>query len=64
ALHGAAIKEVSVVTLAAKDIRAHNNFDNPRVIEPQLAQASVKSGGTVVYSFAPASVTKLQITLA
>ncbi len=64
AVHGATVKEVSVTTLTARDIRAHNSFDNPRVIEPQPAQASVKSGGTVVYSFAPASVTRLQITLA
>ena len=63
-VRGATIKEVSVTTLAHKDIRAHNSFDNPRVIEPQSAQASVKSGGTAVYSFAPASVTRLQITLA
>jgi alpha-N-arabinofuranosidase len=64
AVRGAAVKEVSVTTLAHKDIRAHNSFDNPRVIEPQPAQASAPRGGTVVYSFAPASVTRLRITLA
>lgn len=63
ALHGATIKEVQVTSLTAKDIHAHNSFANPRSIEPQPAQATVK-GGTYVYSFAPASVTKLQITLA
>jgi alpha-N-arabinofuranosidase len=63
AILGANIKEVSVTTLAAKDIRAHNSFDNPRAVEPQTSQAVVK-GRTLAYAFAPASVTKLQITLA
>ncbi len=63
AVHGATVKEASVTTLVAKDIHAHNSFDNPRAIEPQAAQAALK-GGTLVYSFAPASVTRLQITLA
>jgi alpha-N-arabinofuranosidase len=62
AIHGANIKEVSVTTLTAKDINAHNSFDNPRAIEPQAAQAAVR-GGRVVYTFAPASVTRLQILL-
>jgi len=64
AIHGAAVKEVSVIALTAKDIRAHNSFDNPRAIEPQPSQAAVKGGGTLVCNFAPASVTRLQITLA
>ncbi len=63
AILGANVKEVSVTTLAAKDIRAHNSFDNPRAIEPQTSQASAK-GRALVYNFAPASVTRLQITLA
>src|SRR5262245_21717924 len=61
-IHGANIKEVSVTTLTARDIHAHNSFDNPRAIEPQAAQAAVK-GGRVVFTFAPASVTRLQIML-
>lgn len=63
AILGANVKEVSVTTLTARDIRAHNSFDNPRAIEPQTSQAAVK-GRSLVYSFAPASVTRLQITLA
>jgi alpha-N-arabinofuranosidase len=62
-VQGATIKGVSVTTLTAKDIHAHNSFDNPRAIEPQSSQATIK-GGTVVYNFAPASVTKLQLELA
>jgi alpha-L-arabinofuranosidase len=62
-IYGANVKEVSVTTLTAKDIHAHNNFDNPRAVEPQTSQAAAK-GRALVYSFAPASVTRLQITLA
>src|SRR5205085_7437775 len=62
AVHGAGVREVSVTALTAKDIHAHNSFDNPRAIEPQQSQATLK-GGTLVYNFAPASVTRLQIML-
>lgn len=61
-IHGANVKEVSVLALNASDIRAHNSFDNPRAIEPQTGQATIKSG-SIICNFAPASVTKLQITL-
>jgi alpha-N-arabinofuranosidase len=63
AILGANVKEVNVRTLTAKDIHEHNSFENPRAIEPQSAQAAIK-GRALVYSFAPASVTRLQITLA
>jgi alpha-N-arabinofuranosidase len=62
-IYGANVKEVSVMTLTAKDIHVHNNFDNPRAVEPQTSQAAAK-GRSLVYAFAPASVTRLQITLA
>lgn len=63
-IHGATVNAVAVTTLTNKDIHAHNSFANPRVIEPQPGQASVKTGGTVVCSFAPSSVTRLTLTLA
>ena len=63
-VRGTAVKEVSVLTLTAGDIRAHNSFDHPRVIEPRPAQAATRGGGPLTYTFAPASVTRLQITLA
>jgi alpha-N-arabinofuranosidase len=62
-IYGANVKEVSVTTLTAKDIHAHNNFDNPRAVEPQTSLAAAK-GRALIYSFAPASVTRLQIMLA
>ena len=62
-LRGAAVKEVKVTTLSASDMHAHNNFENPRNIEPKEGKAVVRNDGTVTMSFVPASVTKLQMTL-
>jgi alpha-L-arabinofuranosidase len=63
AVRGASLKAVKVTTLTASDIHAHNSFANPRLIEPQESQLAPKSGGALVHRFAPASVTRLQITL-
>jgi alpha-N-arabinofuranosidase len=63
ALRGATIKDVQVTTLTHADIHAHNSFAHPDVIKPQAGKATV-SGGTLRASFAPASVTRLQCTLA
>jgi alpha-N-arabinofuranosidase len=63
-LRGASIKEVKVATLTDKDIHACNSFDNPSRIEPKNSQITPRGAGTLVFSFAPASVTRLQITLA
>ena len=62
AVRGAAIKSVKSYTLAANDIHAHNSFDNPKAIEPKEGQVTT-AGGALVYNFAPASVTRLRITL-
>ena len=63
ALRGAGVKDVQVSTLAHADIHAHNSFANPEVIKPQTGKATV-IGNTVRCSFAPASVTRLTLTLA
>ncbi|HEX8140056.1 MAG TPA: hypothetical protein VF544_21015 [Pyrinomonadaceae bacterium] len=48
--------------LTSSDIRAHNSFANPRGLEQ--ADGEVKVGGpTFVYRFAPASVTRLRMSL-
>ena len=61
-IRGASAKSVRATTLAAKDIHAHNSFVEPRSVEPVETQVATK-GGTLVYEFAPASVTRLQIVL-
>jgi len=45
------------------DIHAHNSFANPRALEPKDAEVNA-SGPTLVYQFLPASVTRLQMSLA
>ena len=63
AIRGASVRAIKATTLTASDIHAYNSFDNPRRIEPKDEQVALKSGA-LVYNFAPASVTRLQITLA
>lgn len=62
-LRGAGVREVTVTVLAARNIQAHNTFDNPREIHPRTGSARIGSGGVVTCTFAPASVTKLQLSL-
>jgi alpha-N-arabinofuranosidase len=49
--------------LATSDIHAHNTFDAPDAVKPRSENWS-PSGRTVKYTFAPASVTLLQLKLA
>jgi alpha-N-arabinofuranosidase len=63
AVRGANIKAIKITTLTASDIHAHNSFANPRQIEPKESEIAPKSGGVLIHRVAPASVTKLQITL-
>jgi alpha-N-arabinofuranosidase len=60
---GTRISSCQARVLSASDVHAHNSFDNPRALEPKDAPASVGAGGTLVFQFAPASVTRLQIAL-
>jgi alpha-N-arabinofuranosidase len=62
-IRGAAIQSVNVVTLADPDVHAHNSFESPRAVEPK-EQPVTPRGGTLMHRFAPASVTKLEVTLA
>jgi alpha-L-arabinofuranosidase len=61
-LRGAPVKAVRVVTLAG-EARAHNSFENPRAVEPKEGRANLRGDGALSCSFAPASVTRLQLTL-
>jgi len=61
-LRGASITAARAVTLAAADAHAHNSFENPHAVEPRAEQ--VRAGGAkLVRVCAPASVTKLELTL-
>lgn len=63
-LRGATIREIKVTTLGDGDARAHNTFANPHAVELRAGNATRRNNGVVTCSFAPASVTRLQITLA
>jgi len=62
AIRGASIKSVKGSSLTANDIHAHNSFAEPNRIQPKDAPVAM-TGSALVYSFAPASVTKLDIEL-
>jgi len=63
-VQSAEIKEYRARTLAAADIHAHNSFSNPRALEPKDSTVQPGGGKSFLYRFAPASVTRLQLTLA
>jgi alpha-N-arabinofuranosidase len=63
AVRGARVESARARVLSAPDVHAHNTFENPRAIEPRDEQVRAESG-TLVFRFAPASVTRLQISLA
>jgi alpha-N-arabinofuranosidase len=62
-VRNAEIRSCRARILTANDIHAHNTFDDPRRVEPRDEDVSL-SGKTLVYRFAPASVTRLQLDLA
>jgi alpha-L-arabinofuranosidase len=62
-VRGGRISGIRATVLKSSDMRAHNSFENTNAVEP--AAAPVNGGGAqVVYSFAPASVTRLEFTIA
>jgi len=61
-LRGASAGSCRVTVLASPDIHAHNDFENPHAVEPQPEPASV-SGSSFVWTFKPASLTRLEIDL-
>ena len=63
-VRGARVASAQTRVLTSGDIHAHNSFENPRALAPRDEQVVVGAGGRLVYRFAPASVTSLQLTLA
>jgi alpha-N-arabinofuranosidase len=63
ALRGAAFMSGSATELTHADIHAHNTFDQRQVVVPKDKTLEVK-GKILNYTFPPASVTKLALTLA
>jgi alpha-L-arabinofuranosidase len=63
AVRGGTIASVRATTLAARSMHDVNSFDHPDAVRPVTADVASR-GATLTYTFPPASVTKLQITLA
>ena len=62
AVRGARASAAQARVLSMPDVHAHNTFENPNVVHPHDEQATV-AAGVVSFRFAPASVTRLQISL-
>lgn len=63
AVAGARIGSCQARVLSATDVHAHNSFENPNVLAPRDETVSAGAGGALVFRFAPASVTRLQLAL-
>jgi alpha-L-arabinofuranosidase len=62
---GAAVKSCRATTLTSGDIHAHNTFENPDALKPASQDLPASAiAAPLRYTFPPASVTALRITLA
>ena len=61
-IRGATVKSGSATVLTNSDIHAHNTFAAKDVVVPETKNVDIK-GAALNYVFAPASVTKLSLTL-
>ena len=61
-IRGAALRSGTSTTLTHSDIHAHNTFADREVVTPKSSAVSSKDK-TLTYTFPPASVTKLALTL-
>jgi alpha-N-arabinofuranosidase len=61
-IRGGSLKSGTATTLTHSDMHAHNSFAERDVISPKTSAVDFK-GKTFTYSFPPASVTKLALTL-
>jgi alpha-L-arabinofuranosidase len=61
-VRGGSIAAAKAWLLAAADVHAHNDFANPRAVEPKQVSVTAK-GSTLVFRFPAASVAKFELTL-
>jgi alpha-L-arabinofuranosidase len=64
AVRGASIVSANATVLASRDVHDHNDFANPDAVKPTSATTGQPSGGRLLHTFPPASVTTLQLRLA
>ena len=63
AVRGASVASAKGTVLSEKDVHAHNDFANRDAVKPRAASIGTPSGGRLIHTFPPASVTCLEITL-
>ncbi|MDP9049875.1 MAG: alpha-L-arabinofuranosidase, partial [Acidobacteriota bacterium] len=64
AISGAPISSSTGRVLAEPDVHAHNDFAHPNAVHPNPATMATPTGGRLIHTFPPASVTTLQLTIA
>ena len=64
AIAGTTISSAKAQVLASQDVHAHNDFAHPNAVQPAEAKVGAASGGRLVHTFPPASVTVLTLGLA
>jgi alpha-N-arabinofuranosidase len=63
AVRGASVTSAKGTVLAEKDVHAHNDFAHPDAVKPSAITGLNPSGGKLMHTFPPASVTSLEISL-
>jgi len=61
-VRGARAATAEARVLSEPDVHAHNTFANPTAVQPRNEPVTVNAGA-ITYRFAPASVTRLQVSL-
>jgi len=64
AVRGASVSAAEAMVLGAGDVHAHNTFEQPDAVKPRSAPVAAAQGGLVRFTFPPASVVRLKLTLA
>jgi len=64
AVRGASVRAAEALVLGEGDVHAHNTFDQPDAVRPRSAPVAAAQGGLVRFTFPPASVVRLTLTLA
>ena len=61
-MRGARAATAQAQVLSTPDVHAHNTFADPKAVQPRNEPVTVNAGA-ISYRFAPASVTRLQVSL-
>ncbi len=63
AVNGGTVMSATGMVMHETDVHAHNDFAHPDAVKPKAATVGAVSGGRLVHTFPPASVTALTIVV-